>query len=147
MVDNLMRERGTQVLIGHESIAVNSAANDDVLIDLAMKRFLAPIRNYSSANFSTAFQDSYDGGFVVNTPRLNPALVNIFVHESGSATNESFVYFDMLSVTTQFDYAPTLQRKAQAMQNEPSGFLCDAQIAPNLVRANTVFAVHQKPKR
>lgn len=55
MVNDLVGESGLQVLIGQEGIGIDSAADGDVLVNLAMQGFLFPVRNDRCPDFPATF--------------------------------------------------------------------------------------------
>ncbi|HUL35370.1 MAG TPA: hypothetical protein VL128_15905, partial [Candidatus Eisenbacteria bacterium] len=103
------------------------------------------ITNYSGPDFSATFQNPHNSGLVFGASLSNPALVLVSVHESGSAANESFVYFDFAIGTAEFQERAILHCKSDAMEHEPCGLLSDAKCAANLVRANAILAVCNHP--
>ena len=117
----------------------------DMSANVSLQRVLFAIADYSGPNFSATFQNAHDSGFILGASLSNPATMFVGVHESGSATNESFVYFDFATVTADFQERTVLHRKPDAMEHEPSRLLSDTERAANLVRANTVLAIRNHP--
>src|SRR5580692_6005708 len=146
MVDDLMLESFLlESLIGHERIGVDRAARFDVGANIGLQRVLFAIADYSGANLTTAFQNPQDGGFVFGARLRNPALALIGVHETGGATNESFVHFDLAIGTAKFHKQAGLHRQPDAVKHEPRRLLSDAKSAGHFVRANAILAVGNHP--
>jgi len=97
-----------------------------VLSDFGLKRGLLAIRNHNSLDLSTALHDAHNGSLVFAASPGDSALAFCYVHVASFATDESFVRFYM---AREFLYAAIVKRHADAMIQEPSGFLSNAQIA------------------
>jgi hypothetical protein len=67
------------------------------------------------------------------------------VHESGSATNESFVYFDFAIRPTELEKRTILHCQADAVKHEPSRLLSDAEGTAYFIGTDTVLAISDKP--
>lgn len=146
VVDNLMLESlGLESLIGHERICVDRAPRFDVSANVSLQRVLFAIADYGGANFTATFQNAHDGGFVFGASLSNPALVFIGVHESGRATNESFVHFDRSTGAAKFQERAILHCKTNAMEHEPCRLLSDAKSAAHFIGTDTVLAVGDHP--
>jgi hypothetical protein len=146
MVNDLVLETLLlESLIGHERIRVDRAPRFDVSANLSLQSVLFAITYDSGANFSTAFQNAHDSGFVFSASLSNPATVFVSVHESSSATNESFVYLDWSTIPAKFDERTVLHRQSDAVKHEPSRFLSDAKSATHFVGTHTVLAVGDHP--
>ena len=68
--------------------------------------------------------------------------LRLALHVGDFATDESLVRFHN---ATQLGERSRLHRKANPMQHEPSGLLCDLQTAMHFIRADTVFATGDQP--
>ena len=146
MVNDLVLESlGLESLIGHERIGVDRASRFDVSANVGLERVLFAIAHDSGANLATALKDAHDGGFILGASLSNPATVFVGVHESGRATDESFIYFDFAIRPTEFEERTALHRKTDAMKHEPSGFLSDAKSAAHFVRTDSILAVGNHP--
>jgi len=146
MVDNLMLESlFPESLIGHKGISIDPAAGFDMGANLSLQSVFLPIADNRAANFSAAFQNSYDGHFVFCSSLSNPALALIGVHEAGGAADESFVHFDLAPAPTKFQNRTVLHRESDALKHEPCGLLSDAKSAAYFVRTDSVLAVGKHP--
>src|ERR1700731_1656444 len=88
-----------------------------------------------------AFQKSKNSGLAHRSPSRLFAL--LFVHKSSASTDKRFVG---LNTAFHFRGDSVLHRQADAMQHEPSRFLCDADVFRQLVRTDAIFAVGDQPK-
>src|SRR2546427_11807547 len=70
---NLLVFEFIQAVIGLEGIGVQRGTSLDMLADFRLKRFLLPVRDNGSANFTAALQDSHDSSFVFAARPGNPA--------------------------------------------------------------------------
>src|SRR5258706_4098196 len=102
---------------------------------------LAPIAGNGSSHLTTTLKESDYEGLVPAASPFDLPLADLLVHIAGQPANESFIYFDGLAFPAELDQRVLLQSQAQPMEHEPSGLLCEIEIAPDLVRANLVFAV------
>ena len=146
MVNDLVLESLlSESLIGHERIGVDRAASFDVSANLSLQGVLFAIADNRAANFSATFENADDCHFVFCSSLSNPTLTLIGVHEAGGTADESFVYFDLAPVPTEFQNRTVLHRKSDAMEHEPCGLLSDAKSAAYFVRTDSVFAICNHP--
>ncbi len=113
--------------------------------NVGLESVLFTIANHSGADFSATLQNPHHGGLVFSASLSNPALVFVGVHESGSATDKSFVYFHFAIGTAEFQERAVLHRKTDAMEHEPCGLLSDAKSATRFVGTDPVLAVGNHP--
>jgi hypothetical protein len=146
MVNHMMLEILVfQSLIGKQRIGVNRAASLDVMANLSLKVMLAASGNHHCANFSATFHDAEHGSLILHAAFGNHALVLVGVHESGSTTDEGFVYFYLRTTATEFRTGIALHRKADSVEHEPCGLLSDAKSAGHFVRTHAILAVGNHP--
>lgn len=112
---------------------------------MGLQAVFATVADYGSTNLTAAFQDSNYSNFVLSASLSNAALAFVGVHESGSAPDEGFVYFDFATGTAELEESTILHGETNAMEHEPCGFLSDAKSAANFVGADTVLAVGNHP--
>jgi hypothetical protein len=147
MVDNLMLEPlMLESFIGHERVGIDRTTGPNVTANLGLYDVLAASRDDGSANFAAALQNSHDGGLIFDsTGGGDSPFVLVPVHESGSATNESFVRFDLSTAPTEFGTGIVLHGEANPVEHEPRGFLSNAKSASYFVGTHTVLAVRNHP--
>ena len=146
MVDYLMLKiLMLQALIGKQRIGIDRAVCLDVTANLSLHNVLAASGNHGSANFSTAFKNAHYWGLVFGASGADAAIVLFFVHESGSAADEGFVYFHFGATAPEFRGIVALHRKPDSMEHEPCGLLSDAESAGHFVGTDAVFAVGNHP--
>src|SRR2546427_9337522 len=109
VVNDFMREvLPLQSLIGHEGIGVDRAASLDVSAYIALYCVLLPIWNHHCANFAATLQYAHYRCLVLHSAFSNHALLALRVHETGRATDEGFVYFDVLPFAAHLAHAAAL---------------------------------------
>jgi hypothetical protein len=146
VVDDLVLESlMLESLIGHERICVNRASGFDVCANVGLEQVLFAIAYDRSANLATTFKDALNSNLVFGASLGNPATAFIGVHETGSTTDEGFVYFDLFAIAAKLDGRTSLHRKTNPMEHEPCGLLSDTKCAANLIGANAVLAVRNHP--
>src|ERR1700676_1826930 len=97
-----------QSLIGQESVRIDCALGFDVSANLSLQVMLAAERNDGGSHFAATFQNAHYGNLVFHSAFGNHALPPFGVHETGSATDESFVSLNVLSLAAKFLQAPSL---------------------------------------
>jgi hypothetical protein len=150
MIDDLVNVAILKVVVAAEFVGMNLRSGFDHFAHDLFRDVLFAGRNHGSFNFAAALQHSHDYGFAMSA--LHPfvmaeALALRLVHKSGLAADEGFVHFNRSAVAAEFGNAPSLQSKAETMQNEPRGLLGNADRLSDLVRTDPVFAVHEHPER
>jgi len=109
-----------QALIGHERVSVDCAPCFDVRDDMALQSMFATIADNGGANLTSApIKSADDCGLVFGASLSNPALALVSVHESGSTTDESFVYFHFAAGAAHFYERAILHCKADSVEHEP----------------------------
>ena len=146
MIDNLVGVLTCQSFVRQQSICVQSGSRFDMLFNFRLQRIFPAIRDYYRANLSTTFKNSHDCGFIFAARSCDAALLYIKVHISRFATDERFIGFNLarsaISRTTQLPERTNLCRQSNTMQHEPCCFLRNAQVAGNLIGANSVLAIN-----
>ncbi len=143
MVNNLMCIVTGQSFIRHQGIGIERSASGDVLAYFILQYLSATARNDASANLTAALQDAYDSGFVFSTSSGDTALAFANVHVPRFATDESLVYLDFSAQLRSEEII--LHRKPDTVQHEPCRLLGNFHVTRNLVTADPVFAVGDKP--
>ena len=113
--------------------------------NVGLERMLFAIAHESCANLTTTSRMPMTAVLSLVPVSSNPALVFVGMPESGSATDESLVYFNFAIRPTEFQERAILHCKTDAMEHEPSRLLSDTECASNLVRANAVLAIRNHP--
>jgi len=146
MVYNLVLEiLVLEHVVGVERIGVDRAVRFDVTANLSSKNWLSAIGNDGCANLTTTLKHSHDWSLILTASLGNAATAFISVHESGSATDEGLVYFDLFAASTDLSQILFVHRKPDSVEHEPCGLLGDAQSACNFVGTDSVLAVGQHP--
>src|SRR5258708_6916075 len=136
-----------QSKVGHKRIGINRALSLHVSADIRLNSMFFAVRNHHGANLTVTFQDAHDSGLVLHSAFGNHALPPLRVHEASRAADKSLIDFDVLSFAAEFFHAAELESQAETVKHEPCGLLCDAEVAPALIRANAVLEVNEKPQR
>ncbi len=146
MVNNLVLEPLLlESLIGHEGIGVDRTPRFDVSANLSLQSMFFAIADHGGANLTATFQNPHNSGFVFGASLGDAALVFIGVHESGRATDESFVHFDRGTIPAKFKKRTILHCETDAVEHKPCGLLSDAKSTAYFVRTDSVLAVGNHP--
>src|SRR4051794_35182319 len=149
MIDNLMDVLFVQAPIRMAIIGRQVRTRFNIFLHHGVKGVFLTIWNYLSPHFaSTTLKESGNDGLIscaFSHSRRSHFGAFVFVHESGLAADEGFIYFNVASASTKLYEGTALDCKPDAMQHEPSGFLSDAQSAMNFIRANAILAANEEP--
>lgn len=147
MVNRFVDIRFIQAAISGKRIGANSGFHFNVLKDCTLKAAHISGRDNHCADLErpatvAPLKDAHDNGFSCCATALNPSLALARVHIGSRTADKRFIG---LYGAVQFLKRASLNRNADAMQNEPCAFLSNADGAVNLVAANAVFGVQDKP--
>ena len=145
MVNHVMSVVPNQPFVGLKSVAKQSGICSDVIADFFVNCVLLAIRKNLSANLSATFEHAEYDRLVVRATCNDAPTMNVAVHVSRFAADESFVYFYFRSRPAEFQKRLSLHRKANPVKHEPRGLLCDAERPPDFVRTDSVFAIRNEP--
>src|SRR6266542_5022649 len=150
LVDVLAVVAGAETSIRRERIGVHGRTGFDIRANTTLDLFPPSILHNGSSDdavtgLAVALKQSLYGDFPHVSVRrgLHRALFPFFVHESRFAADERLVYFNLAPNLAAC--LLVLHRKANALQHEPRGLLCDADAAVNFPRADAVLAVGDHP--
>ena len=115
-----------------------------MLTDFVLQGLLFGIVHNLGAHLAAAFQDSENGHFVFPASPGDFLFALVGVHVTRLAADEGFIRFNL---SREFIDGPHRQSKPDAVIEEPSGLLGDADGAMNFVGTDAVFAVHNLPHR
>lgn len=122
-----------EVLIGVERIRVDRAVGFDVTSNLGFDVFFPAIGNHGGTNFSPRSSIPKAGVLsFVPVSVIQPSPL-VCVHGASSAADESLVYFDFLTATTDFVQRFVAHCQPDSVKHEPRRFLGDAEGAANFV--------------
>lgn len=144
VVYDLMRVVSGESFVRHQRVSVERCSRFDVLADFGLKGFLLAVRNDDSANLAATFHDPEYGSLVLAASAGDAALALRDVHIACFPADEGFIRFD---VPAGFLDKAVMQRHADAVIQEPSRFLSDADVLCDFAGANTVLAIDDQPKR
>src|SRR5579875_1345158 len=144
MVDHVMDILAIQTVVGNLRIGEDFRSSFDVLANLGMERFVLHVRDVRDANLAgIAIQNAHNDSLTAAAGSADRFRPTVLVHVAGEATDEGFVGFDLA-----FQFRPErtfLHCQTDALEHEPRGFLSNAQILRQLVRADAILAVGQQP--
>src|SRR5260370_16216249 len=137
-------------------IAIESTFSHNVLFDNWMQGFFSSVKNNRSSAFAgssifavfafAALQNThYDCLMRLASLSFDFARSHVFVHIPRLAADESFISFHFARVSAKLHKRAVLHGKPDAMQHEPSRFLCNSDGAMNFPRTDTVLAVRYHP--
>ena len=98
-----------------------------------------------SANLAATLKDANDSRLTFGSASQNDFGSFIRMHKASRTTDERLIYFHFSTRTADLHCFLFMESKANAVHHEPSRLLGDAKSAANLVRANPVLGVHDKP--
>lgn len=133
--------------IGRGRIGVEIGLAVNVTHDVGQQRQIIGSRHNERPDLANRFwrvplEQTLDDS-LTNRPASGDRSGPLFgVHVGGSATDESFVAFNL---TPQLAEGSRFHRQADSMKHEPSGFLSDAQRAAKFQAANPVLGVGNAP--
>jgi hypothetical protein len=142
MVDDLMSVLGLESVIRFQVVAVKCCTRFDVLPNFSLKCFLLSVINYSCADVAAALKNPHHGDFILWAATGYASLSLRKVHVAGLATDEGFIH---LNFPAHLHEGASLHGVSDSMEHEPCGLLSDAQIAGDLVAADSVLAVYDEP--
>ena len=137
----------TQIVVGLERIGVQFGATLHHLADLGVDRVLAAESDVVCVNSaSLAVQQSEHDSLTVragsDSATAAPFQFLVVVHEPRCAADEGFVRFDNSGHLVN---GPAMHRVANSLKHKPCSRLRHLQILGNLVAADPILAVRQKP--
>lgn len=145
MIDNLMSIVSRQESIRAEVVRINRSSSGNMFADFSDDCVFLAVSNDAGTDFSTPFQHAEYGGLALHATGDDTAAANVNVHESGSATDEGLVYFNLTATTTHLEEGTSLHCQADAVKHKPRRLLGNAKHAANFIRTNTVLAVGDHP--
>lgn len=146
VIDDLVRVILSQSEVGHDLIGVQMGTSFDIVMNSRYDTLPLGVLNDAGADFTVTLKHSLNCNFPDMTAALTfeQSQLAALVHVPRLAT---YVRFVNLNLTAQFGKAAILHRQPDSLKHEPSGFLCDTQIAVKLVGTNTVLTTNQQPSR
>src|SRR5439155_7362309 len=138
---------GTKSLIGSVFIGIDRRSRLNRFPN-NLAHFITPrFRNHASLNFASpvfiSFKKTKDRSFArASSPPMKFCFSFRLVHVASEATDIGFINFNF---TAEGLDNITLHRKSDAVKHEPCGFLRDADVTMNLIRANTILAIGNHP--
>lgn len=133
--------------VGQERIGEDCTSGLDVFTDLALQFSLLTSLNLKRSDFAFALDNSHNGSFVFWPASGDFLAAFVDVHVPRFPADERLINLDLSASATELTGILGLHRKANSMEHEPSGFLCDTESAVNFPRANTILAVGNHPDR
>jgi len=143
VVDDCVLVFVLQTVIRFQFVTEDSGASFDALPDGRLQFFLRAAPDVADDNLPAALDHPEHDLFICAAGTRNLLCPFSLVHIAGLPTDEGFVYFDF---PAQFVEGPILHRKANPVQHKPCGLLRDSQTPVDLIAADTVFAVDDKPR-
>jgi len=145
VVNDLVRILLIESPVSVQFVGINRGTSGDVTLDYALQRFLRAILNDFGANLPATLKNTHHGSFVchVPSPASDTPCPHALVHVPRFAADKSLIDFNLTAHFAAKEIV--LQRQADTVKEKPCRLLSDPQISCNLVTANTVLAVGNKP--
>src|ERR1700733_5762614 len=142
MVNDLVSVILVQSGIGFQRVSVERRACFDLFPNQRLQVMLAALLNNLSANLPAALHESdYDRLIVIHT--ASHTSLAALVHVARFSADESLVHFHFAPELGAKEII--LHRKPDAVKHEPRRLLSNLYIAGDLIAADPVFAVSDKP--
>ena len=142
VIDDRMLKVGFESLIGIQFVGEDGRACFDVLADVLLEFFLAPVFNHEGADIAAPLHHAHDHGFILTAGTSDLLRPLSGVHVAGFATDESLVDLDFPAELVEAGF---LHCQPDAMIHEPRGLLGNLQPPMEFVGTDSVFAGDQEP--
>src|SRR5581483_2962059 len=148
MLHNVMHEPYAQVVISEPFIRVDLRSVLHSIQDFFLQGFTLHVGNDLGADFAhVTLQHSHNDSLALRSD-LDVVTDTLFlVHVLQLSADECLIGFDWARTSAKLSKRAILKSQSQTVQDKPSGFLSDSQVARNFVGRYTVLAVHKHPER